>query len=151
MPELNDRCTPLLQGINMLSTKAVEDGHLAFATFEARYEEFVSAVTNETEFRYGKSYRHLKEVRKHAGKLGETLKRAGRPSRFLEAALVAYDYSDALAVRAAHISEVDRRVRICAAAMRVVREAVQYEFMDGIFSGMPKPKDYYAVPETAAY
>ena len=133
----------------MLNTKTLEDAHLSFVAFEARYEEFVRALSDETDFRYGRCYRHLKEVRREAGKLGNALKRACRPSRFLEAALIAYDYSDALAVRAAQISEVDRQARVCAAAMRVIREAVQYEFMEGAFKNIPKPENYFAAPEAA--
>ena len=129
----------------MLNIKAVEDAHLSFAAFEARYEEFVRALSDETDFRYGKCYRHLKEIRREAGKLGTALKRACRPSRFLEAALVAYDYSDALAIRAAQLSEIDRQARVCAAAMRVVREAVQYEIMQGTLNESEKPVDNYSL------
>jgi hypothetical protein len=136
----------------MLTTKTVEDAHLSFAAFEARYEEFLTALSDETDFRYGKCYRHLKEVRREAGKLGSALKRACRPSRFLEAALTAYDYSDALAVRAAQISEVDHQARVCAAAMQVVREAVQYEFVEGTFRDNNDIKSETRFPslETAA-
>ncbi len=56
----------------------------------------------------------------------------------MEAALVAYDYADALALRATSLAEVDRQARVCAAAMRVVREAVQYEFVEGIFGSYSK-------------
>ena len=133
----------------MLNIKAVDDAHVSFAAFEARYEEFVKALSDETDFRFGKCYRHLKEVRREAGKLGSALKRACRPSRFLEAALVAYDYSDALAIRAAQMSEIDRQARVCAAAMRVVREAVQYEFMDGTFREFERPIDDCALIPSA--
>ena len=133
----------------MLNQKTLDDAQVSFIAFEARYEEFVRALSDETDFRYGKCYRHLKEVRREAGKLGNALKRACQPSRFLEAALVAYDYSDALAVRAAQLAEVDRQARVCAAAMRVVREAVQYEFMEGAFSSIPKPEKYFEAAEGA--
>jgi len=118
----------------MLNSKVAEDGHAAFTAFEAGYEEFLNAVSSENPYGYGKCFRYLKDVRRHAGKLSETLKRTGRPSRFLESALVAYDYADALAVQALSLADADRQARICAAAMEVVREAVQYEFLNDILA-----------------
>lgn len=134
----------------MQNIKAAEDGHIAYVAFEAKYEEFLSAVSNETDFGYGKCYRHLKEIRRHAGKLSDSMKRAGKPSRFLEAALVSYDYADVLAIRAAALVDIDRQARICAAAMEVVREAVQYEFTDGIFGRFARPEQSYALTQSLA-
>jgi hypothetical protein len=116
----------------MLNAKAIEDGHVALTTFESRYDEFLNALSSENGFAYAKSYNFLKDVRKQAGKLGESFKRMGRPSRFLEAALVAYDYADARVVQALALADVDRQARICAAAMQVVHEAIRYELMDSI-------------------
>jgi hypothetical protein len=122
----------------MLNAKLAEDGYAALEAFESVYEGFLSSISQESELAYAKCYGDLKKVRRLAGKLQETLKRTGRPSRFLEAALVAYDYADALALGVVSLSELDRQARVCAAAMQVAREAVQYEFMDGVFGGSAK-------------
>jgi hypothetical protein len=113
--------------VKMLNAKAMEDGYAALTSFEMRYEEFLAAVASEGPFAYAKYYGFLKEIRRQAGKLGSTFKRMGRPSRFLEAALVAYDYADARVVQALAPADVDRQARICAAAMEVVHEAIRYE------------------------
>lgn len=126
----------------MVNVKAAEDGYTALKAFDTVYTGFLDAVSNESDLAYAKSYRNLREVRRWAGKLGETLKRTGRPSRFLEAALIAYDYADAIAMKAPSQTEIDQQARVCAAAMAVVREAVRYEFHDGIFASYPKPAEY---------
>jgi hypothetical protein len=133
----------------MLNTKAAEDGYVALKAFDSVYMDYINAVSDETDQAYGKCYRNLRQVRRLAGKLGDILKRTGRPSRFLEAALIAYDYADALAMQASSQEEVDQQARVCAAAMAVVKEAVQYEFRDGIFASYDKPADFANFRELA--
>ncbi len=115
----------------MANVKAVMEGKAALRALESYYEEFRLALSMEHEYAHGKCYRRLKEMRRQAGKVGESLKRCGRPSRFLEAALTAYDYADAMILGTTTLPELDRKAGVCAAAIEVVREALRYECESG--------------------
>ncbi len=115
----------------MANVKAVMEGKAALRALECNYEEFRLALSMEKEYAHGKCYCRLKEMRRQAGKVGNSLKRCGRPSRFLEAALTAYDYADAMILGTTSLPELDRKAGVCAAAIEVVREALRYESESG--------------------
>ena len=115
----------------MANVKAVMEGKAALKALENNYENFRLALVLEREYAHGKCYRRLKEMRRQAGKVGESMKRCGRPSRFLDAALTAYDYADAMILGTTTLPELDRKAEICAAAIQVIREAVRYECETG--------------------
>jgi hypothetical protein len=115
----------------MANVKAVMAGKAALRALENNYFEYNLAITAEGEYAHGKCYRQLKEIRRLAGKVGENMKRCGRPSKFLDVALTAYDYSDAMILGTTSLPELDRKAAICSAAMEVVREALRYECDNG--------------------
>lgn len=111
----------------MANVKAVMAGKAALRALESHYEEFCSALQIENEYAHGKCYRRLKEIRRQAGKVNDSMKRCGRGSKFLEVALTAYDYTDAMILGTTSLPELDRKAKVCAGAMEVVREALRYE------------------------
>ncbi len=115
----------------MANVKAVMAGKAALRSLEHNYNEYRSALVTEREYAHGKCYRRLKEIRRHAGKVNESMRRCGRPSKFLDVALTSYDYADAMILGTTSLPELDRKAAICAAAMEVVREALRYECDNG--------------------
>jgi hypothetical protein len=126
----------------MTNVKAVMAGKAALRSLEDNYNEYRSALSGEREYAHGKCYRKLKEIRRHAGKVNESMKRCGRPSKFLDVALTAYDYADAMILGTSSLAELDRRAAVCAAAMEVIREALRYECDNGALKiSIPGPTD----------
>ncbi len=115
----------------MANVKAVMAGKAALRSLEHNYDEYRLALAAECEYAHGKCYRRLKEIRRQAGKVNESMKRCGRPSKFLDVALTAYDYADAMILGTNSLPELDRKATICTAAMEVVREALRYECDNG--------------------
>jgi len=132
----------------MANVKAVMEGKAALRALENYYEEFRLALSVEREYAHGKCYRRLKEMRRQAGKVGDSLKRCGRPSRFLEAALTAYDYADAMILGTTTLPELDRKAGVCAAAIEVVREALRYESESGSLKVFIPKFSQQAFPES---
>ncbi len=115
----------------MANVRAVMAGKAALRALEDIYAKYRLALVAEGEYAHGKCYHRLKEIRRQAGKVGENMKRCGRASKFLDVALTAYDYTDAMILGTASLPELDRKAAICAAAMEVVREALRYECDNG--------------------
>ena len=118
-------------GKKMTSVKAVLAGKAALQDFENSYSAYHAALIKENEYAHGKGYHRLKEIRRLAGKVSDSMKRCGRFSRFLDIALNAYDYTDALILGSTSLPELDKKAAVCAAAMEVIREALHYEYNNG--------------------